>query len=362
MKKLVLGLIAVLMVISSARADGGDRRGGTIGIGEKAKRSSSGTVSVGEFFCAIAGGFAGGAIVKHAGGGDPVTFIGALIGGLIGVNFCQYLNDPVAQGLQQAAREGLDNCGREVKWRGNDYYGTLKVLAQGYHKNHNSDLGTENICKYFETSIYENNGRRVARTKAWACKNPTDQWNVTHENWVIKEKMTACDGRIVDGGGSVGIIVEPDVRVSPIRNPRWNIGVLTRMVDDYGVDRNMKLARRVCTKRAEDRTNRCLESWSRPELGVFKAVIESDNSSAVLLFESNRRASVLAQIDEVGVECRGTNVCAGLPVDNAQTTDGLNGFIQYLFQNGDIVINDENRGIQIRPDSSLVNYRSGRMN
>ena len=54
------------------------------------------------------------------------------------------------------------------------------------------------------------------------------------------------------------------------------------------------------------------------------------------------------------------SVCSGMQIHDVRSNDGVEGFIQYLFQNGDVAINSDTRGIQIRPESSLVNSHSSR--
>lgn len=88
MKRLMLGILAVTMLLmSAARADGGSQSR------ERYNRNDQKHLSIKEFFCAVAGGTAAGVIVKKAGGNDPITFLGVLVGGLIGADFCKWVSD-----------------------------------------------------------------------------------------------------------------------------------------------------------------------------------------------------------------------------------------------------------------------------
>lgn len=334
-QRLVLSILAVSMLASAAFADGGERPA-------RYDRHDKKPFKISEFFCAVAGGTAAGVIVKNAGASDPITFLGVLVGGLIGADFCRWVSDDKNLGAQAAAFEAsLDGkmCS-EKSWSSSHYRGQLKVLAESWQTSgHNAEASSENICKYFETTIHEHSGKFVGRTKAWACKSPQNSWIVTRENSISKKGVKYCNNPDYDyGDGSVSVrhrrIVEPtEINIGRIRG-HWGLEHLRRHVNDYGVERTLKLARR--TKFRDE-----------VEVGVLKAL--SDDGRGVIIYFSPRR-QVVAPISDVGIECRATQLCYDSEVS---TRDGLHGTFQYIFQNGDVVINDVNNGIKLRPGHYL---------
>ena len=84
-----------------------------------------------------------------------------------------------------------------------------------------------------------------------------------------------------------------------------------------------------------------------PALGDFIAL--SDDGRSVIFFSSETRRPVIP-IEDIAIECRGSGLCME---EDVTTRDGLVGTVQYIFQNGDVVIRDNNgrnaRGLQIRP-------------
>ena len=330
MKRITLAFLASTLVVSTGFADGGYSRG------------SGKPLKLGEFFCALVGGTAGGVITHAAGGSNPITFIGALIGGAIGVDACRWFGNEKNLGAQAAAfQAGLDDgsCG-ERSWRSGSYHGRLTVIAESYEVGGvNQEAGGDNTCKFFETTIHENGGKYIGRTSAWACKS-SGQWIVTRKNWVSKSGYKTCNGQRLpeNGEGSVtigdGRVVSPTpIDICRIRGT-WSLEKLRRKVNDYGVERSMMLAKRT-------------EFAGYPELGDFKAL--SDDGRSVIFFSSPERQLVVP-IEDVAIECRASGLCNDVEVT---TRDGLRGDLQYIFQNGDVVIRDNNgrnaKGLQIRP-------------
>ena len=331
MKRWVLSILVTSFVASTALADGGERP----------EYSNKTPMGIKQFFCAVAGGTAAGVIIKNAGASNPVTFLGALLGGAIGADFCKWFSNDKNMGAQAAAFEaGLDGkmCS-EKSWSSAHYRGRIKILAESWSLGGTVEVSGNNVCKRFETTIHEHGGKFVGRTKAWACKSPEGNWIVTRDNWISKKGVTTCDGTVgIDDGGSVSV---GDGRVFPptpidigrIRG-NWSLERLRRHVNDFGVERSFKLARRT-------------EFAGEVEVGVMKAL--SDDGRGVIIYFSPTR-QVVAPIDDVGLACRDSELCFDSEVT---TRDGLSGTFQYVFRNGDVVINDVNRGIKLRPGSYL---------
>lgn len=340
--KAVLAVIAISMLAQFSKADGGPRlERAQPRTSPSATADASTNLSLGEFFCGLAGGTATGVFLRKAGAADPVTFIGALIGGVIGYKFCQYLNDDEARGLNNAARTGLDGrmC-QETRWSGGKYHGTLEVLAESTHSAGIGEASQGFTCKMFETTIFEKPNRYVGRSKAWACNRDVGSWVITDERWVSKQDVRYCrsTGLPGSGGGSVSIgdgRVAPPVSVEAGRiRGFWSLEQFRRRVMDYGIERGLKLAVRT-------------EFGGEVEVGLMKAL--SDDGRGVIVYMSPTYQRVV-NIDQVGIECRHSRLCYDTQV---QTTDGLSGTLQYVFNNGDVVVNDPMNGIQLRPGRML---------
>ncbi len=347
MKKLTLLVAALSMTVSTAFASNNSCPEGY----NDPQRGES--FSASEFFCGIIGGATAGLAVNKVGASTPGTFLGAILGGVIGVNFCKYLNDDSQVGAQAAAfNANLDaNLCQVRSWKSSQYHGSLRILVESWNVNGgNGELAADNQCKLFETSIYKSNNQYVGTTKAWACKNNQGQWILTKENWISKKGYQACgnyawpprDQNGQNSGGSVAVgtpVVAPTpINVGPIRMS-WGLEQFRRRINDYGYVRSMQLA--VRTRYAGE-----------VELGLFKA-LSDDGRSVIVYFDENRQ--IIAPIQNVGIECRGSGLCQGVQVT---TRDGLSGELQYVFQNGDVVVNDPMNGIQLRPSSYIQSATS----
>lgn len=349
MKKWVLTIMALTFVVNSAFADGGYNNGGGHHGGatrppSKIHDDNDEPFKVSEFFCGIIGGGVGGFVLNKAGANTPFTFLGAILGGVLGVKFCRWLHDPERLGKQAAVfAANLDApiCSERV-WRSDDYHGTLKILAQSVHKNNGR------TCKLFETTIVDNKTHDLikAKTKAWACRDRDGEWHMSKERWMSRDRedYRVCgnypwpprgDEEDENCGGSVSVgRVEPprDLPIGPV-TVQWDLGAFRRRINDYDNYRSLKLARRV------------REFPGEIEEGLMKAV--SDDGRAAVIYFSNER-QVIVPMDDVGIECRGSRLCYEMDVTSR---DGLHGRMQYVFNNGDVVVNDLMNGKQIRPAS-----------
>lgn len=328
----MLGIVAICMLVSAARADSGYSQH------TRYERNESKPLSISEFFCAVAGGTAAGVIMKSAGANDPFTFLGVLVGGLIGADFCKWVRDDVNIGAQSAAfRAGLDSpvCSQK-SWQSRHYKGNLNIISESWKTGSHYDAGTDNICKQFETTIFEHSGKFVGRTQAWACKNNVGNWIVTHENWINKQNVKTCGSSRIDSGAYTGqsrVEAPTEINTRHIRGV-WSLERFRRHVNDLGTERVLKLARRT-------------EFPGEVEVGILKAL--SDDGRGVIIYFSPER-QVVVGIDDVAIECRATDLCYNSEVT---TKDGMAGKLQYVFRNGDVVINDLKRGIKMRPASYL---------
>lgn len=124
--------------------------------------------------------------------------------------------------------------------------------------------------------------------------------------------------------------------VDPKRPASWDPMQFPRFVNDRGITRRFKVAIRV-------------PNSDQVELGLFESA--TGNQGPVTVYISPQYSRNV-DINDLGVECRSSNLCADRRVE---TVDGLSGTLQYAFRNGDVVINDRMRGISVRPASSLRN-------
>jgi hypothetical protein len=357
MKKLVLTVVTASMLVSSAFADGGSH-------------DYHAPFKLRDFFCALAGGATGGVIGAKAVGGFVPSFLGAILGGAIGVNFCKYLDSSASTAQLAAYEGGLDkNLCEESSWNTDDYHGKLRILAESSAINGGyGELSTENTCKQFHTTIISNStGRKVGETTVWACKtseqNLKAQWIVTQENWINKRDIRRCNqpiqvqpptevcagGSVSVGNGRVPLPAPIPVGLGPVGSPvgriMWGVESLRRKVNDYGVTRGMLLAHRVPY------------DWSdRVEVGFFEAL--SDDGLGVVMYLSPEK-QIVVPLSEVGIECRGTsNICPDIEVTTGVYGDfvPLKGTLDYVFQNGDVVVNDRYQGIRRRPGIAVNTF------
>jgi hypothetical protein len=332
--RFVLIFLLMSMLAQMAKADGG------IGREASGSRSGGSSLTFGEFLCGVAGGTATGVVLKNAGAGDPVTFFGALLGGVIGTKFCRYLNDDVAQGLQRAARSGLEGgmC-QQTRWSSGGYHGTLEILGESWSKANPREAAFDSICKLFETTIYERPKRFLGRSKVWACRNSGGDWIVTEERWVATNDIKLCrqtspqgpENRLSAGAGGVPSPIKiQDGRVQGF----WSLDQFRRRANDFGVERGLLLAVRT-------------EFPGQVEVGFMKAV--SDDGRGVIVYISPQYQRIV-NIDQVGIECRASQLCS----DNiVETADGIKGTLLFIFKNGDVVINDPMNGFVLRPGLSI---------
>jgi hypothetical protein len=354
MKKLIFAFLASSIFLSQAFADGGySCHSGC----SEARRP----ISQSEFLCAVGGGTAAGIIADNAGAGGPVTFLSALIGGFIGVDFCKWFGNKKNVGAQAAAWEAdLDNssCGSRA-WEGSEYHGRLRVLAESFAMNNNERQDSTKPCKLIETTIFETGGRHkfIGRTQAWACKQEQGSWIITYENSVNKDGMKTCSNQSLSAGTGNSVSInrgengysQGPAPISQKIDTRyiqamWGPGLFkSRHVNDRGVMRGLKLAART-------------EYVGELEVGVLKST--SDDGRAVFMYMAPGLHRAVA-MDDVGIECRTTGLCSTVEVSsragsfNGSQVEPRQGMFQYIFRDGSVGINDRFNGITWVPGNLL---------
>lgn len=341
MKKLILSLMAISLILSSARADGGHK-----------------PLKLKELFCVLAGGTATGVVVKSAGGNGPATFLGFLLGGLIGADFCSWATDQNLAAQAAAFEKSLQlddaTCGQTYSWESSKYKGQLVILGEnGWDKLSDRENDEINICKQFETTIYKKNegNKYIGRTKAWACRKKihNSAWVIAHDNQVEDKKY--CGGSVsIDPGGSVSVggsqgsvsIGDCDfypprpIDVGNVGVIPWSLDSYSRIVNDNGVMRRFMLAYRT----------RSSEGYG-VGLGYMKAVSEDGRGVIIEGMES-----IPVSVSNVGIECRTSGLCENeFVTTRSQTAQGT---IRFIFANGDVVVDDSSKGRKVVPQSDII--------
>jgi surface antigen len=121
-------------------------------------------VSSSQFLCGVVGAVTGGTVTKKVLSlKDPAVIVASIMGGIVGVNFCQYLDNEEAQIVKQIADVAVNDesiIGERRTWRSTQHRGSITVTAQGYSKTNPGAEGlNDNSCLKFDTEVYNLNNQ-----------------------------------------------------------------------------------------------------------------------------------------------------------------------------------------------------------
>lgn len=340
MKKWVLIIVVMSMVITSLFL-GGQARAFERNKGYQA----------GELLCGVLGGVALGAIANNLVGKDPVTFVAAIIGGVIGARTCDDLNNEEKQAVYALVRESFSprvtGTHHVVT---NRFDAFIDVTAKGWRTG--VDAASED-CLYFRASVYEpgENGKFLGRTSAyWACGSANGSWQVVSSGVQMDKKsgyayrtQAQTSGYVVTGGymesGKIVITEGTGLPVNSNLARVWNLKNLPRYVYDPGAQPGGDHMRP-------------LQLMNRDkEIGYLKAVTKDGIGGAISVDIEKYQPDF--NEDTIGVECDYTNYCVGYNLQvNAKKSNGTQvykGYVRFIFKNGDVGIRDSYNGWSIIP-------------
>lgn len=310
---------------------------------------------VSEGVCAIGGGVVGGLIGHHLIGKDPVTAVLALIGGVIGYDYCKnYVNNPRYQSFVQLSDSISKGFARQPGPRSfsaesDDFLAGISILNYG----EKSGILSDSKCVLFEATVYRKG--RTSREDTlmgkiqpvWACETQSGEYQIVRNSQGIREVRFPSESQSsTDGSRSSGSSAGTFARLS--RNWRKldysQISIRTEVTDQFSKK-----------KRPVMLMNR------RGEYGFFAGrVMIQDGyygikmATDIALVGSEHNYSSTTYERDVAIECNELNYCQAFPVRKVEF-DGvvLNGVAQYIFPNGDMIVIDSVNGNYIVPGHLL---------
>lgn len=352
MKKLIVLIIAAIMVVTTLT---GAFANAAL-FDQEPKRVSEGV-------CAIGGGVVGGLIGHHLIGKDPVTAVLALIGGVIGYDYCKnYVNNPRYQSfvqLQDSISKGFARQPgpRSFTAESDDFLAGISILSYG----EKSGILNSSKCVLFEATVYRKG--RTSREDAlmgkiqrvWACETQSGEYQIVRNSQGIREVRFPSESQSsMDGSRSSGSSVGTFARLS--RNwrkldysqfsPRTKVKKLkTNPVTgkDEIVESSPFLMNRAGEKGFFAGREMIQDGYYGIKMAIDVALVDSKYNYAPPVYER-----------DVAIECNELNYCQAFQVRNVEF-DGviLNGTAQYIFPNGDMIVDDSKNGFYIVPGHLL---------
>lgn|GEM_PF-3149034 len=347
MKKYFVLLMALMMLISTF-----------MGSFAQANLFRSEPKKVEEVICALVGAVAAGVVVHNLVGKDPATFIAALIGGAIGHDFCKnYVNNTEYHAIEDLMSGGLGpkHGPRIVRKENAQFLAAFTIYNYGSRNSFGESVGL-NQCVQFDASIWKKvntnsaNDRFMGNTgRYWACQNGSGDYEIlSGSSGIYIDSPVSVSTSVAGGTGSGAVCgggINSHVAASWARLDFKQISVGFRVVD---VALGYKRPVYVRTRFGE---TGFFGGTGRTASGVPGVKVSIDTSD----ISPERNFGTIESENDVAIECDVLPYCQSFKVCNLNFNGMvLNGRAQYIFNNGDMVVIDQENGRFVVPQNLLV--------
>lgn len=353
MKKYFVLIMALMMLISTF-----------MGSFAQANLFRSEPKKVDEVICALVGAVAAGVVVHNVVGKDPVTFVAALIGGLIGNDYCKnYVNNAEYQAIKNLMNGGLGhkNGPRIVRKENAQFLAAFTIYNHGSRysiqnrgpRNSVGDSGSYQQCVQFDASVWKKinansaNDRFMGNTgRYWACQNGSGDYEIVRgDSGINIDNSVSTSVGNGSGSGTIGGGISSGVAANWARLDFNQIATGFRVMDaSLGIKRPIY----VRTRFGE---TGFFAGTGRTATGVPGVKVSVDTSD----MNPERNFGTIENENDVAIECDVLPYCQSFQVRNLSFNGvTLNGRAQYIFKNGDMVVVDQENGRFVVPRNLLI--------